>query len=81
MVLEAQGFYHRPLFCSRATTAWLLFKGCALIGLGIIFTLFLFQIDIARSVIIWFAGISFGLVFFKEELLLLGLKQSGRMPP
>src|SRR6266487_2723005 len=27
-VLETQGFYNRPLLCSRRSTAWLLFKGC-----------------------------------------------------
>src|SRR5512142_187293 len=44
MVLEAQGFYSRPLLCSRATTAWILFKGCALMTLGVVLALFLFQV-------------------------------------
>jgi len=28
MILEGQGFYSRPPFCSRVTSAWMLFKGC-----------------------------------------------------
>jgi len=41
MILEAQGFYNRPVLCSRRTTAWLLFKGCALTTLTLILALFL----------------------------------------
>jgi len=71
MVLEAQGFYNRPLLRSRSTTAWILFKSCALISLGLIFALFIREggkIGIARGVIIFFGFISFGLVFAKEEI-------------
>lgn len=71
MILEAQGFYHRPLLCARRATAWLLFKACAITALGLILTLFLFRVDVARSVMIWFACISFGLVFLKEEVVLM----------
>jgi exopolysaccharide biosynthesis polyprenyl glycosylphosphotransferase len=70
MVLEAQGFYSRPLLCSRATTAWMLFKGCLFTTLGLILALFLFRVEIARWVPIWFGCISFVLVFAKEEILL-----------
>ena len=70
MVLEAQGFYNRPLLCSRATTAWMLFKGCLFTTLGLILALFLFRVEIARWVPIWFGCISFVLVFAKEEILL-----------
>jgi exopolysaccharide biosynthesis polyprenyl glycosylphosphotransferase len=70
LILEGQGFYARPLLCSRITTAWVLFKGCFFISLGLVLTMFLFQIEpIARWVVIWFGFISFGLVFAKEELL------------
>jgi len=71
MVLEAQGFYNRPLFCSRSTTAWMLFKSCALVSLGLIFALFITlggKIGIARGVIILFGFTSFVLVFAKEEV-------------
>jgi len=70
MVLEAQGFYNRPLLCSRLTTAWLLFKGCCVVSLGLVLALFVFRADIARWVIVWFGALSFLLVFAKEEFLL-----------
>src|SRR3954453_1212634 len=40
MVLEAQGFYNRPILCSRRTTLGLLFKGCLFMTLGLILALF-----------------------------------------
>jgi exopolysaccharide biosynthesis polyprenyl glycosylphosphotransferase len=71
LILEAQGFYNRPTFCSRRTTAWLLFKGCLFTALALILVLFFFRMVIARAVIIWFGVVTFGLVFAKEELLRL----------
>jgi exopolysaccharide biosynthesis polyprenyl glycosylphosphotransferase len=69
LILEAQGFYNRPVFCSRATTAWLLFKGCLFTTLALILTLFLFRSGIARLVTVLFGAISFMLLFAKEEML------------
>jgi exopolysaccharide biosynthesis polyprenyl glycosylphosphotransferase len=69
LILEAQGFYNRPIFSSRATTAWLLFKGCLFTTLALILTLFLFHSGIARLVTVLFGGISFLLLFAKEEIL------------
>jgi exopolysaccharide biosynthesis polyprenyl glycosylphosphotransferase len=70
LILEGQGFYARPLLCSRSSIAWRLFKGCFFISLGLVLTMFLFQIPpVARWVVIWFGFISFGLVFAKEEVL------------
>jgi FlaA1/EpsC-like NDP-sugar epimerase len=69
LILEAQGFYNRPILCSRITTAWLLFKGCLFTTLGLILALFLFHSGIARLVTVFFGGISFILLFSKEELL------------
>jgi exopolysaccharide biosynthesis polyprenyl glycosylphosphotransferase len=69
LILEAQGFYNRPLFCSRITTAWLLFKGCLFTALGLILALFLFHSGIARLVPALFGAISFVLLFVKEEAL------------
>ena len=69
LVLEAQGFYARPLLCSRRTTAWLLFKSCLWMSLGLILALFFLRMLIARWVVIWFGVISFGLVLAKEEVL------------
>jgi len=74
MVLEAQGFYSRPLLCSRMATMWTLFKACTLLSLGLVLCLFLGKRDMARSVIFWFGAISFCLVFVKEELLLAFFK-------
>jgi exopolysaccharide biosynthesis polyprenyl glycosylphosphotransferase len=69
MVLEAQGFYNRPLLCSRRTTAWLLFKACLFTSLGLILALFLFRTVIARGVVVLFGFTSFGLMYAKEELV------------
>ena len=71
LILEGQGFYARPMLCSRSATTWILFKGCFFISLGLVLTMFLFNIPaVARWVIIWFGVISFGLVSVKEEVLL-----------
>src|SRR5512137_673183 len=70
LILEGQGFYARPPFCSRSTTAWILFKGCLFTNLGLVVTMYLFKIPpVARWVVIWFGLISFVLVIAKEELL------------
>lgn len=69
MVLEAQSFYNRPVFCSRRITAWRLFKGCLFTTLALILTLFLRRTEVARSVVILSGVIGFALVFAKEELL------------
>src|SRR5215510_6836132 len=65
LILEAQGYYNRPILCSRRTTAWLLFKGCFITALVLILALFFFRLVIARAVIVWFAFVSFALVFTK----------------
>jgi exopolysaccharide biosynthesis polyprenyl glycosylphosphotransferase len=69
LILEAQGFYSRPMPCSRRMTFWPLFKGCLFITLGLVLALFCFRMWIARWVVIWFGALSFALVFAKEELL------------
>lgn len=69
MVLEAQGFYNRPIFCSRSVTAWLLLKGCAIVSLGLVVAFYFFRMDFPRSVIIWFGVVSFLFLFAKEEVL------------
>jgi len=69
VVLEAQGFYTRAMFGARRTTAWQLSKACLITVLGLILVAFFFKMTIARSVIIWFGFITFGLVTIKEELL------------
>jgi len=69
LILEAQGFYSRPLVCPRRVTAWRLFKGCLFISLVLILALFFFRTLIARWVIVWFGFISYGVVFAKEVFL------------
>ncbi len=71
LILEAQGFYDRPLICSRRATLWPLFKACLLTTLVLVLALFLAHMLIARWVVVWFGFISFGLVAVKEELLRL----------
>src|SRR5690349_4581994 len=46
-ILEAQGFYNRPLLCSRPATLWILFKSCLLTVMGLILVAFAFQMIIA----------------------------------
>ncbi len=74
MVLESQGFYNRPLLCPRRAIVWPLLKGCVLSTIGLTIVLFFFRLYLPRSVVIWFGGISFLLVWFKEELLRLAFK-------
>ena len=69
LILESQGFYQRPLLSSRRHTAWILFKGCMLITLGVILVMFPFKLALSRTVIVFFGIISFLLVWLKEEIL------------
>jgi exopolysaccharide biosynthesis polyprenyl glycosylphosphotransferase len=74
LVLESQGFYDRPVLCSRRTTAWPLFKASVISAVGLIIVLFFSRLDLARSVAILFGAISFVLVFLREELTQMGLR-------
>lgn len=69
LILESQGFYARPLLSSRRHMAWVLFKGCVLITLGVILVMFPFKLALSRTVIVFFGVISFALVWIKEELV------------
>lgn len=69
LVLESQGFYERPITGSRRVMMWALFKGCFFITVGLILAFFFLKLNVARSMIIWFGFISFGLVCAKEEIL------------
>lgn len=71
LILEAQGFYSRPLYSPRTATWWQLFKGCLITSLVLVVALFLTRhATIARSVPFWFGLMSFALVAAKEEVLL-----------
>ena len=74
LVLDIQGFYQRSVGCSRHTTAWVLFKACALVTFGLIVTMFLTKLLLARSVIVLFGIVSFILVYLSEEILNLGYR-------
>lgn len=69
LVLESQGFYDRSMISSRRATLWPLFKGCFLITVGLILAFFFLKLNVARTMVIWFGFISFGLVFLKEEIV------------
>ncbi len=69
LILEIQGFYQRQLLCPRWETAWLLFKGCTLVTVGVILVMWMFKMNLARLVIVFFGIISFILVYVSEELL------------
>ncbi|MCX7721533.1 MAG: sugar transferase [Verrucomicrobiae bacterium] len=71
LLLEANGFYDRPLLGPRKGVVWPLFKGCALTTVVLILAVFFLRLTLARSVIVWFGVISFGLVLLKEEALRL----------
>src|SRR4026208_2215159 len=74
LILESQGFYQRPLFCSRRETVWALLKGCVLVPIGFILVMFPRRTELARGVIVLFGFVSFGLVFLTEELLRMAYK-------
>src|SRR6266700_3593822 len=62
LVLEAQGFYSRPMLCSSRTTAWQLAKACITTVAALILVTYLFQMTIARGVLVLFGFVSFSLV-------------------
>ncbi len=72
LVLRLSGFYRRPWLPSRWQTAGVLLRACSTLVLGLVVLLWIMRETegIARSVLIYFGGISFALVFAKEELLL-----------
>lgn len=74
LVLEAQGFYDRPIISPRRHTLMSLFKGCVFISIGLTIALFFSKLYIARFVPIAFGIIAFVLVYLKEEFFLLAVK-------
>jgi exopolysaccharide biosynthesis polyprenyl glycosylphosphotransferase len=70
ILLEAEGFYNRPLIPSRRETVWQLLKVCGMATIGIILVIYLMREHrVARSVVVFFGVISFVLMLLKEELL------------
>ena len=76
LILESQGFYDRPQATLRHGTLWPLFKGCLYTSLGLTLAMFFAKLYIARSVPIWFGLFSFTLVYLKEALVLLAVRNN-----
>lgn len=74
LVLEAQGFYDRPMLGPRRLALGSLFRGCLFTTLGLIMVLYFFRRELARSVPVMFGVIGFLLVLTKEEMIRLGMK-------
>ncbi|MFA6546865.1 MAG: sugar transferase [Limisphaerales bacterium] len=74
VLLQALGFYNRPLLFSRRETAWMLSHAVTIAMFGLVTVLFLRKQELARSVIFLFGGLSFLLVMAKEELTLRWLQ-------
>ena len=74
LVLESQGFYDHPPLCARGAILWPLFKGCVLITVGLMLTVYLFHLVVARGIFILFGCIGFCMVYLKEELVRMLLK-------
>jgi exopolysaccharide biosynthesis polyprenyl glycosylphosphotransferase len=69
LILESQGFYNRPVVSPREIILWPLIKGCTLTTIALVVTGYALRLNLARWVPVWFGCLSFGLIFFKEELL------------
>lgn len=74
LVLEAQGFYDRPLLAPRQFVLWKLFKGCFLTTVLLIIALYFFRVDLARGTAVLFGSLSFLLIYIKEELVRSGVQ-------
>jgi exopolysaccharide biosynthesis polyprenyl glycosylphosphotransferase len=74
LILETQGFYDRQMLGPRGTILWPLFKGCALTTIALVLAGFVLRFNLPRWVPVWFGGISFILIYGKEEVLRLAFK-------
>jgi exopolysaccharide biosynthesis polyprenyl glycosylphosphotransferase len=74
LILESQGFYNRAMQGPRGTVLWPLFKGCALTTVALVLAGYVLHLDLPRWVPVWFGGISFTLIYCKEEALRQALK-------
>lgn len=74
LVLESQGFYNRPALNSRKALIWPLLRGSIIVTVGIVLLLFFFKAPAPRGVSIIFIIFSCGLVWAKEEILMLAMR-------
>jgi len=65
-----QGFYKRPVNCTRRETFWPLLKSCAFVTLAlIVFTFLLRPSDYSRAIVLLSGPVAFLIIFLKEELV------------
>jgi len=74
LILEAHGFYQRPLLAPRRATFLALLKSCIMLCLGLTILMFFLRVPMPRWVLIGFGVISFGVVGLKEELVRLAFR-------
>jgi len=74
LVLESQGFYDHAPLSSRKAILWPLLKGCVVIALGLMLTVYMFHLIVARGIFILFGCLGFCMVYLKEELARLLLR-------
>jgi exopolysaccharide biosynthesis polyprenyl glycosylphosphotransferase len=74
LILESQGFYSRPALCARQEIVWPLFKGCLITTIGLVLIMYALKFVSPRVVMAFFGGISFTLVYLKEELVRWALR-------
>ena len=75
LILEAQGFYDRPLLSARRAPLWPLARSCVITTVGLITVLYFFRLDFfPRGVAVLFGFVSLGIIFAKEEILRVGLR-------
>jgi exopolysaccharide biosynthesis polyprenyl glycosylphosphotransferase len=76
LILESQNYYNRPTFGPRWAIVWPLFKGCAITTIALVLAMWVFQFITPRGMMAFFAVISFGLIYVKEELVRWALSSS-----
>ncbi len=74
LVLESQGFYDHSPLSPRRVVLWPLFKGCVLITVGLMLTVYVFKLVVARAIFVLFGCLGFCMVYAKEELVRLVLR-------
>jgi len=74
LILESQGFYDHPVVCPRRDLLWPLFKGCFITTIGLVLAMYVIHVVSPRVVMMFFGGISFSLIYLKEELVRWALR-------
>lgn len=69
LTLEASGFYRRPVLGPRWQSTLSLFRGVALLCMGLTLLLFFTQLVTPRWMVVWFGCLAFGLIYGKQEVL------------